>query len=326
MNYEYDPQKQLMQMEWEPQRFPKLTENAPFDILLDSQTKLSNAIQLLETLHVNIQKSIDTFGEYKELIRTFSILLGEVIGESKLWEVLNSNYTVLNVIKNQSLIDAHSNFSFSGSLIVAFNEHMKCVHKHKFKMIGECNECCGQRDVFKRSETHCQLFLELPIEKRCICNTNEPYSICSYCVKYNCISKLEENLSMSIGQKSTCLVECQICRKYVCPFDLLCSDGKRKMSTPENEEEKTTPVSVIETPNVKNRRNYDRSNSEIKKNRGANLRTCSNCGKTGHYAVTCKEPQKEANQKHNSPQFTKEPSPVMFLDPEPFEFSPIYMK
>ncbi len=182
------------------------------------------------------------------------------------------NYNSLEIIKNSifqlktiyiqrdiiskhkniiSMIDYKDNFSLFSCLFKKLSEEkISQVQIRNFCIV--CN--CERDSVINESEC-CPYYNSLDNDSKCKCPRDGAYGLCSNCFYKRTFTQLNNSLSNiteSADDIHTCLVKCNSCGLWICPFYI-------------------ERVSINDSLRVK--RKQDRS--------------CSLCGSVGHTKVTC---------------------------------------
>jgi hypothetical protein len=129
----------------------------------------------------------------------------------------------------------------------------------------------------------CSLYLEIKESDRCICRLDTAYSHCKNCVMNYTMKKINEKLCTKTTEKLYCIIQCSVCGKKICPFDIYPVNINNRIYIENYErslDNSSNDINVSHSPNNTNNNNTSNNNTAYK-------RKCTICYQANHKSNNC---------------------------------------
>lgn len=171
-----------------------------------------------QTLTENERNIINTFHEGIE--KTYNLKELEVI-ENSIFQLMII-YIQRNIISKHKTVLSIVEHNDTYNLVSCLYKKINSVKISPIQIINFCTSCNEPRDCVINEMNQCPYFSNLDNESKCKCPRDGAYNLCGKCFYTKTVPKINKVLSkiddLSLDSIHTCLIKCDSCGLWICPF------------------------------------------------------------------------------------------------------------
>jgi hypothetical protein len=270
-------------------------ENFEEDMLFRSLDCLKKELE-------NQKKAINEFDEITKENEKFSqreLLIFEktkkIINDLTIHSKTNVKITeeLLNFYRQRNLnlkhfINSNIKLENLNSFHQTYLDHINTNYVNpQFEIRTLCISCNNMpKDCVISNGRRCDLYIQLRESDKCICKLDTAYSHCKQCLINYSMQKINEKLCTKSTEKLYCIIQCPVCGKKICPYDIypVFINNKVYLENSENEMNNTFNIDNNQKTQSQVQRDFYTNLNQFV---NVNQKKCTTCHKPGHKKNNC---------------------------------------